>query len=557
MNLFDRHDAWKLLLPVVAVGIIAVSPALLHGIPVGADFDNHLRFALRFSEAINSGDFRPGWLAASNLGYGDPSVRFYPPALYYYLAFLRFVVGSWYLAILTAFTSLSIICGIGVFYWAENFLPAKTAMWAGIFAMVMPFHLTEFYQASLLGEYAGSAVLPFVFAFVERICRHDRWRDVAGFSAAYSLLLLTHLPLAIIGSLSLLLYTSLIIRRAKLRMTLERLASGTVCAALASSFYWSTLIAELAWIHTDYIKPNSYYDYRVNFLFSPFAASGLNNWFANMIALATVGIILPAIILLASNQRHRLNRSLIAVALVMVFAFLMTTDISRPLWLLIPKLKDIQFPYRWLDIVSIAGAVLVAASLPYWVNKCRVHLQITDSLILIGFLVSSIFTVYEIVIDANYLSSSQLKDQIQTVSAKPNFKKYLPIWAHEIGEVNYFPQLIDTGGIRTIRIMSWEPKQRVFAVDAGMPTDIRIHTYYYPHWTAKVGDATLPTKPDQDGTLLVRLPSEAATVEMRFTEPKRFDLSICSSLLGWFLIVALGLPKLKSKSLSQKNTAEL
>ena len=79
----------------VIVSFVVIVPAILRGIPSNLDLTNHFRFALPFYDAIVAGDPYPGWLAESNGGYGDPSFRFYPPALYYALAAARFVIGNW------------------------------------------------------------------------------------------------------------------------------------------------------------------------------------------------------------------------------------------------------------------------------------------------------------------------------------------------------------------------------------------------------------------------------------------------------------------------------
>jgi uncharacterized membrane protein len=83
----------KCIVFVVAVSLLTIVPAFVFGVPSNRDLSNHFRFALPFYDAIAAGNFYPGWLAESNHGYGDPSFRFYPPALYYVLALFRFITG--------------------------------------------------------------------------------------------------------------------------------------------------------------------------------------------------------------------------------------------------------------------------------------------------------------------------------------------------------------------------------------------------------------------------------------------------------------------------------
>src|SRR5215212_1138773 len=177
---------------VVVASFVVIVPAVLWGIPSNLDLTNHFRFALPFYDAIASGNFYPSWLAESNGGYGDPSFRFYPPAFYYLLAASRFLVGNWYDATLIVFIVFSVASGLGIYLWARSFLSSQTAAWAGIFYALAPYHINQLYQAAMLAEWAGSAVLPFVFAFVDRVIRRGKPRDIAGLSISYGLLLFTH-----------------------------------------------------------------------------------------------------------------------------------------------------------------------------------------------------------------------------------------------------------------------------------------------------------------------------------------------------------------------------
>ena len=218
-------------------------PTLLWGIPSNLDLTNHFRFALPFYDSIAAGDFYPGWLAESNSGYGDPSFRFYPPGLYYLLAASRFVIGNWYGATIVTFVILSIISGLGMYFWARSFMTAASASWAGFFYALAPYHVTQLYQAAMLAEWAGSAVLPFVFGFVDRVCERGKPRDIAGLAFTYGLLLFTHLPLAVIGSIALLVYALVRMEGDGKLLKLAKLACGTILGLSLSAIYWVTKVS--------------------------------------------------------------------------------------------------------------------------------------------------------------------------------------------------------------------------------------------------------------------------------------------------------------------------
>jgi hypothetical protein len=91
-------------------------------------------------------------------------------------------------------------------------------------------------------------------------------------------------------------------------------------------------------------------------------------------------------------------------------------------------------------------------------------------------------------------------------------------------------------------VQSWTPESRRFSVAAGNPTEARVRTFYYPHWTARSGGQRLNTRADKDGVLLVSLPAEAVTVDLVFEEPRRTHVSAAVSLAGVLFIGMLAVP---------------
>src|SRR5713101_849076 len=250
------------LIILVLVAAATIAPTLFWGVPSNRDLSNHFRFALPFYDALRSGHLYPGWLAEANHGFGDASFRFYPPALYYLLALTRTLAGNWYLATIITFSALSVLGAVGVYFWAREFGSSELAMWSGILYSVAPYHLNQFFQAVMLAEFAGAAVLPFAFAFTERVCKRRRKRDVAGLAAVYAVLILTHLPLAVIGSMALAVYALLRIDRNHRFATWLCLASSVALGLAASACYWTTMLVELTWIRADNVSPEPGLDYR-------------------------------------------------------------------------------------------------------------------------------------------------------------------------------------------------------------------------------------------------------------------------------------------------------
>ena len=536
----------------VLVSLAVIAPTLVWGIPSNRDLSNHFRFALPFYDALGSGHLHPGWLAESNSGYGDASFRFYPPALYYLLAVARALTGDWYPATLLTFAMLSVLGALGIYFWACELMPSRWAMWAGIFFALAPYHLNQVFQAFMLAEFAGAAVLPFAFAFAERICAHRRPGDIAGFAAAYAILILTHLPLAVIGSIALLVYALIRLNWRKRWATIGCLSLSAALGLAASTFYWTTMFFELNWIRADTIDPDPSVDYRANFVLSTLSPDNLNVWWMNILLLSSVAMFWPAIILLRRSgwakirqNSNRDPRGITASAGLLFLTIFMATPLSRPLWNLTGPLQQTQFPWRWLAIASMVSAILLATAIPGWI---RLATSKKRSLVLIAVgtaAISFAFSLAHIVREAKWLSPSAFQQTLAEIPGSRGVYQWWPVWVKE--PFKSMPAPVDAGD-RKLRIDLWEPELRIFHLNAGQPTDARVRTFFYPHWKASANGHELSVYPDQDGTLMIALPKEAATVSLEFREPNRTRYAVGLTLLAWGLIGGLVLKRFQTDS---------
>ncbi len=532
-------------------GAVVISPAIIFGMPNNNDLANHYHFAIPFYEALRQGVLYPGWLATPNFGYGDVVVRFYPPALYYLLAAGRTVTGNWYAGSLLVMTFLSALGSLGAYFWARSYVRKNVAIWAALFYALMPYHLAEFYQAAQLAEFAAGAALLFALAFTKRVCDQRRWADVAGLAVAYAALILSHLPLAVFGSLTLLLYAvlNLWIEKGKRLPTLVRLGLAVLLGLGASASYWVTMISEMKWIVADGPTPDPMLDYSHNFVFSTLSASKQETlWWMALLAIATALMCIPACAAFV-KVRMRDNRRLIAVALLLVFSFAMSTAISKPLWAVVPYLRMTQHPFRWLAVTSAIAPLLMAAAVPFWKEQLGGRLR-PLALVMSGFvLIAVTFSISQTVRGATYLSRPTFEAILSPLREAPGIVQWLPVWAAASAHDQPSYQkcippktnaLIEAGN-REVQIKRWSNLKRSFEIAEGDPVEARVATFYYPHWMAMVNNRILPTRAAPDGALLISLPRERTTVYLEFREPIRSKVSVAVSIISWTLLSSLSI----------------
>src|SRR5712691_7649605 len=490
-------------------GALALLPVVIWGMPNNNDLANHYHFALPFYEAIQRGDIHPVWLASLNFGYGDAVVRFYPPALYYLLAAGRALTGNWYSGSLLVLTLLSALGSFAAYFWARSYMPRHIAVWAAVFYALMPYHLAEVYQAAQLAEFAAGAALLFSLAFTKRLCDHGRLRDLVGLAASYALLILSHLPLAVFGSLALLVYALLNIPRDRVRSTIPNLAAAVLLGLAASSFYWGTMVTEMKWIVGDGVNPDPLLDYRRNFVFSSFSPEKSETiWWMGLLAIATIMMLLPAAVIFVKKFSAPSKRSLVTVAVLVMFSVAMSTWISKPLWAAIPFLRMAQHPFRWLAVTSAVAPILMAASVPFWVERLRRPRRAVALAMARLVLIAASFSISQTVRGATYLSRPTFEQLLKPLNEAPGIIEWLPVWANASahGRPSYekcvpplgTPATIDAGE-RAIHINDWSDLSRTFEVASGRALEARVSTFYYPHWNATANGQALSTRPSADG----------------------------------------------------------
>jgi hypothetical protein len=527
-----------------AVAFAVVVPMMFWGVPSALDLSNHFRFALPFYDGLRAGHLYPGWLAESNHGFGDASFRFYPPALYYLLAAARAISGNWYVATVSTFGGLSMLGALGMYLWAREFTASVSAMWAAMFYAVAPYHVNELYQALLLAEFAGAAILPFAFLFTERVCRHRRARDIAGLATAYALLVLTHLPLAVIGSLALTFYCLLRADKKKLPATIAAFAGSIVLGLAASACYWVTMIAELNWIRADNVNPDPGMGYRDNFVLSTLSPEHVNVWWMNILLASMLAMFWPAAILITRTARAHFSKisehasfagSLAALLLLLLLSLFMATPLSRPIWSLIHPLQETQFPWRWFVITSLAGPLLLALAVPFWSRLVNTRKRPLFILACGTIAVSLAFSMGQIIREARWLTPAQFQQLLDSIPGTVSVYQWMPVWAHARPEMSVAAE----AGDRHIKIESWAPEKRVFHVEAGDAKEARVRTFFYPHWIATAGGQLLRTRPDNEGALMISLPPQAADITLAFREPARTRYAAVLTAIGWACVAGL------------------
>jgi hypothetical protein len=526
------------------VCFVSFALPLLYGLPSGYDMITDIRFASAIKDGMLSGHWLPTW-ANDNFGFGSIGIRFYPPVAFYVLAATQMITADWFWAIWADLLFWMFLGSVGIFLLVKEWSGPAAGIIAGVVYAVVPQHLNEIFQFFLFAEFAAWAILPFCFLYLTRVCRGGTWSDVFLFATSYSLLILTHIPTTIIASFCFPIYCLVLIDWKCFRSVVVRLAASIAITIAATSFRWINIILEYNWLSHNSDKWNSgYYQYSVWLFPNVLQARGLFTYVLtsrlfDTSILMTAALTIPAIIYLIRNFKIRGEditwRLLTAAVATSWFAFFMLSQPSKFIWDNLVFLQKIQFPWRWLSVLSMLSVAAFAVAVPRLASmfRSRERFFVYPALALVVSII--LFDITQIIIPSDPIPVAKFGKVENVLASEPMFEGWWPVWAKtEALEQN---TEIFAGG-RTIDASDNNKQSGLVKVEAGDSGVLTVPIFYYPHWKATVNGTPVAVSPNENGVISIPLPAEAATVRLYFEEPGRNIAATWISLITW---LALGL----------------
>jgi hypothetical protein len=357
---------WVVVLGLALFTAALTLPLWFNGYLTGHDRHFHLKWARFFSEQFRGGEIYPRWLTGMNDGQGSPAFFFYGPLEYWITALLppwssdSFEDAARQLG-LAAWMAV-FISGTTFFAWIRRHVGHLAALLGAVAYLVLPYQVVvDVYARFAFAELWCFAWMPLVLLFADRIVRGERY-GMTGFAVSYALLLLTHLPSALIFSAIPGLYVLLQSPAQRRARALASVCGGHVLGAALAAVY---LVPALTMQHLIAIKEvlwSDHFEARNNFLFFGPRFEGEPRdaafWISlTRLALLTVGVGAVAVRLAWTPANRRMMLFWWGVLLLALF---MTHPLSRPVWDITSILQTVQFPWRFMIAQTLAAAVLCA-----------------------------------------------------------------------------------------------------------------------------------------------------------------------------------------------------
>ena len=382
-----RSKTWKGTLAIWLCAAVVVLPLLVRGPSCGADFLFHFT---SWHDALNSWRHLipyPHWSSSASFGAGEPRFIFYPPLTWMLGAALGWWLPWAYVPTAMDFLFLG-LTGLATRGLARLFLSEAGATLAGATAIFSGYGLYEIYFHGDFALLTGGFWIPLLLLLVLR-----------GRSASPSLpgrvLDNGTLPLALVIAGSWLCNAPLGLMACYLAATLALIAAvqtrswiplarTLIPVALGLGligFYLVPAAAEQHWIDIQklFIAPEHVIQNRwITFelmgpphgLYPSQRARGVIEALMLLMALGGMAVVWrrglwPRKDFLASNHRW------FALAVVPPAILFLMFPVSLPVWNLLPRLRYLEYPWRWLVVLQAPMAIFFAAAV--WPTRRRLR----------------------------------------------------------------------------------------------------------------------------------------------------------------------------------------
>ena len=513
----------------LGTALLVVSPFFRLGTASGHDIAFHASSWLDVAGQWKEGIVYPRWCEWANNGFGEPRFIFYPPLSWMLGAALGFIA-PWK-AVPGVFIVLAqTLAGMSMFALARGFFAARAATFAAACYAANPYALLVVYMRSDFAEQLACALLPALVLAALQLSglTANRWQSVSRVTAIFAMLFagmwLSNAPAGVTASYSIaLLFACAAIAEKSLR-PLWRGAGGLALGFGLAGFYLLPAAYEQRWVNIDQALSSGLQPAE-NFLYTNIAdpEHNLFNRIASSIAVLLMVMTAIAALLAKRNEENPEDRSARALWLAMLLlsgaAAVLMIRPSMLLWELLPKLRFVQFPWRWMGILAVPYACFAAA-----VARRR-KAWIWPTVVILASAGTATFLVRKAWWDTDDIPA--LRDAIANDKGFDGTDEYDPVRDDHTNlpaKAEPLQILLADGAEATapktdIRIVRWTAEEKELSVTSSRPLRLAIRLLDYAAWHVEVnGKAVTPESPETTAQMILPLPAETERIRIRFVD---------------------------------------
>ncbi|MEK7450617.1 MAG: hypothetical protein AAB662_01615, partial [Patescibacteria group bacterium] len=277
-----------------------------------------------------------------------------------------------------------LLSGVFMYLLAKEFWGEIGGAVSALFYMYAPYHAVDIYVRGDVAEFWAYAFIPLSFYGLIKIYKNPKWGYVAVGALGFAGVILSHNLTAMMVTPFLLIVVLLncYISFKKNKLFIIHNSLFIILLGLAlSAFYWIPAIVEFGYTNV-MSQVGGGADFRDHFVCfsqlwnSPWGFGGsvpgcIDGLSFKIGKLHIISVFLPIIIFIYLKLKHKYFNDIYYLSIFgivgLLFSVFLTLDVSRFVWQAIPAMAFIQYPWRFLLLISfftsfLAGAVVSLSS---------------------------------------------------------------------------------------------------------------------------------------------------------------------------------------------------
>ena len=396
---------FRRLMPLLILGTLII-PSLAFLLRPGVYWNMHddmqLVRQLEMEKCLNDGQLPCRWTTDLGYGYGYPLFNFYPPFPYYVGQVVRLTGLSFISTIKITATLQFIVAALGMYLLASRLFGVLGGIISSLLYTYAPYHAVNIYVRGAMNEAWAAAFFPYIFYFSYQAINQKKLRDYLLLALSYSLLLLSHNPMALIFSPFLavwILYWLIRLDKSNFFKLSLNLGLSLIFSILLSAYFTLPVIFESKLVQIESMFQN-YYHYSVHFVslyqlfVSNFWGDGPSVWGTADGMSFSIGYlhwIIPLICLVTTLivyfKTKRLNILIVLLSALSVVSLFLTHARSTFIWAAIPIIQRTQFPWRFLNISTFLLSLLAGTV------TCLIPLKVHSKLFILTTIVIATYSL--------------------------------------------------------------------------------------------------------------------------------------------------------------------